>query len=117
MWKLEQDHSKSPYIYPELDNEGRGSPVGRTGMTWCGFRPSDDKPKFHYNVPVNMFVASALRRILIVNKRVWKDISIAAEALQLAGEIEEGIRNFGIVTIDNERVYAYEVHYYVSSTC
>ena len=52
LWVLEQDHSaRSPYIFrrrdcPESDTlpqGGAGNPVAVTGMTWSGFRPSDDR--------------------------------------------------------------------------
>lgn len=51
VWKKEQNHAaESDYkferdsesITETLENEGKGSPVGYTGMTWSGFRPSDD---------------------------------------------------------------------------
>ena len=38
-----------------------GEPVGFTGMTWSGFRPSDDACRYGYLVPSNLFAARALR--------------------------------------------------------
>ncbi|VGU92828.1 meiotically up-regulated gene 157 protein [Streptococcus pyogenes] len=50
LWTVEQDHAQSPYLFERdtwrkedtLTHEGKGSPVAPTGMTWSGFRPSDD---------------------------------------------------------------------------
>src|ERR1700733_156573 len=38
----EQDHPRnSSYTHKELTNDGKGRPVGYTGMIWSGFRPPD----------------------------------------------------------------------------
>lgn len=64
-FKTEQRHfEKSAYFhsrpkypqFPTLQNGGRGNPVGYTGMTWNGYRPSDDVCEYGYLVPSNMFV-------------------------------------------------------------
>ena len=39
---------------------GKGRPVNVTGMTWSGFRPSDDCCKFGYLIPANMMAVTAL---------------------------------------------------------
>ena len=39
---------------------GHGRPVNVTGMTWSGFRPSDDACKFGYLIPSNMMAVVAL---------------------------------------------------------
>lgn len=55
VWTTEQQHEqRSPYRYSELPRNGLGPPTGFTGMTWSGFRPSDDQQQYGYNVPVNM---------------------------------------------------------------
>ena len=60
LWRTEQNHaSDSPYTFQRRDcvpsdtlpNGGKGTPVGYTGMTWSGFRPSDDAAKYGYLVP------------------------------------------------------------------
>lgn len=69
VWRTEQDHERlSTYRFRRengpssdtLPNAGRGTPVTRTGMTWSGFRPSDDACAFGYNVPANLCAAAAL---------------------------------------------------------
>ena len=42
-WIIEQNHEeKSKYRYSELSRNGKGGVTGYTGMTWTGYRPSDD---------------------------------------------------------------------------
>lgn len=63
VFETEQHHERSPYFFirdtdiptESLSNNGKGSPVAYTGMTWSGFRPSDDACTYHYLVPSNMF--------------------------------------------------------------
>ena len=66
----EQHHAQnSTYFFdrkdcPESDTlpfGGYGRPVNFTGMTWSGFRPSDDACVFNYLVPSNMMAVVAMR--------------------------------------------------------
>jgi meiotically up-regulated gene 157 (Mug157) protein len=110
-WIVEQHHEEqSPYRYFELPREGLGSETVFTGMTWTGFRPSDDACQYGYLIPANIHAAAALERILILNNRVWKQEELGRKATQLLNEIEHGIKEYGIITDENgERFYAYEV--------
>ncbi|KAG7364753.1 metal-independent alpha-mannosidase [Nitzschia inconspicua] len=110
-WIVEQNHEeKSPYRYFELSREGLGTETGYTGMTWTGFRPSDDACKFGYLVPANIHAAAALERVLILNNNIWKHQELETKASRLLSDIEEGINNFGVVTDQNgNQIYAYEV--------
>jgi meiotically up-regulated gene 157 (Mug157) protein len=57
----EQNHPRdSRYTHKELPNEGRGNPVGYTGMIWTGFRPSDDACDYNFLIPSEMFAVVAL---------------------------------------------------------
>lgn len=109
--RTEQRHeADSPYRYKELSRRGLGSETAYTGMTWGGFRPSDDPQAYGYNVPVNMHVCGALTRLARVAKAVWRDAGLAHEATQLAHAIAAGIEAHGVVTTeDGVDVYAYEV--------
>ena len=43
----------SSYRYLEL-SPSSGSPICYTVMSWCGFRPSDDRCTFHYHIPSSL---------------------------------------------------------------
>lgn len=66
--RTEQHHPDSEYSFQRfhcvvtdtLACEGRGTPVGDTGMSWSGFRPSDDCCTYGYLIPSNMMAVVAL---------------------------------------------------------
>jgi meiotically up-regulated gene 157 (Mug157) protein len=153
-FETEQRHTeKSPYSFiregeyarDTLPNGGKGDPVPYTGMTWSGFRPSDDRCAYNYLIPSNLFAVVVLRfmgeifsdtrtdaadAVAVADTRpvpcsdaravadtrpvphsdthtaaadtVSDRLGIARRALQLADEIEGGVRRFGIV---NDPVY------------
>ena len=115
MWTIEQNHdTQSQYRYFELPNEGKGSPTSYTGMTWTGFRPSDDPCIYHYLVPANIHAAAGLERVLELNQDIWKDPDLQTTTEKLLEGIVQGIRNHGIVDVKQDdgsymSVYAYEV--------
>ncbi|GMI10852.1 hypothetical protein TrVE_jg620 [Triparma verrucosa] len=103
-WVLEQHHEdRSPYRYPELPRNGLGTPVAFTGMTWSGFRPSDDACKYGYHIPSNLFAASVLKHVLELFPNM-------ANVARLREDILRGVQDFGTWIDDNsvER-YCYEV--------
>ncbi|MBX7419885.1 glycoside hydrolase family 125 protein [Clostridium chauvoei] len=118
LWITEQDHfGKSDYSFQRLNcsetdtlcNNGLGNPVGYTGMTWSGFRPSYDACKYGYLIPANMFASVALRYIEEIAETIYNDISLKDKAFKLRTDIENGIEKFGI--IENKefgKIYAYE---------
>ncbi|GLC46965.1 hypothetical protein PLESTM_002001600 [Pleodorina starrii] len=102
-WTMEQRHeTDSPYRYAELPREGRGAPSNYTGMIWSGFRPSDDPNTYGFNIPVNMYAAGSLERLVALNDRVWRDPALGAAAARLAAEIRAGIEAFGVVRLQPE---------------
>lgn len=119
LWRTEQHHAEqSPYRFERFDgattdtltNEGRGAPVAVTGLTWSGFRPSDDACTFPYNVPANMFAHVELGHIAEIATEVLGDAELAASALALRDDIGRAIAEHGTVsTADGDEVYAYEV--------
>ncbi|WP_312497409.1 glycoside hydrolase family 125 protein [Enterococcus sp.] len=118
VFKTEQDHDASPYLFERdtwrkedtLTHEGKGTPVKPTGMTWSGFRPSDDACKYGYLVPSNMFAVVVLGYIQELFSSVLKDETIVAQAKTLQTEIQTGIDTYGMTTNQaGEQVYAYEV--------
>jgi uncharacterized protein len=110
-WITEQHHEDhSRYRYSELPRDGIGAKTGYTGMTWSGFRPSDDPNVFGYSIPSNMYAAGALQRALALNDAAWQDGRLHTKATKLLRDIEQGILRFGIVEVEpGVEVYAYEV--------
>lgn len=118
-WRTEQDHERnSTYRFGRLDcppsdtltRDGMGPLTGHTGMTWAGFRPSDDACVHGYNIPGNAFAAVALKYIAELAVEVFGDHALAQDADLLREDIERGIERFGLVDVDGGGpVYAYEV--------
>lgn len=114
VWETEQYHmEKSPYTFERdsdlvsetLQNDGKGTPVAYTGMTWSGFRPSDDACMYHYLVPSNMLAVSALKKI--ADFPVAEDVK--ERAVKLAEEIKTGIEKYGVYEHPvYGKIYAYE---------
>jgi uncharacterized protein len=89
-----------------LTHQGRGNPVAYTGMSWSGFRPSDDACMYNYLVPSNMMAVVALESLarLPLNDAALKG------ALELARVIRAGIETHGKVRHPHfVEIYAYEV--------
>lgn len=115
VWRTEQHHfEKSPYRFfrdncpyqDTIHNDGMGNPVVYTGMTWSGFRPSDDACTYGYLVPSNMFATV----VLGYAAEMLGDHPLTAETLALKEEITEGINKYAIVNHSTwGQVYACEV--------
>ena len=108
---LDCQNCNKPYRYKGLPRAGKGSPTNATaGMTWTGFRPSDDECKYGYLVPANMFAVVVLGYVVEMATELWKRPNLAAKASKLASEIDQGIWDHGIVNdAQFGRIYAYEV--------
>lgn len=100
-----------PYRYPGLARDGKGTLTNATsGLTWTGFRPSDDMCRYGYLVPANMFAAVALGYVREMATDIWHDSELAGKAQKLASEIRQGINDHGIVQHHEfGKIYAYEV--------
>lgn len=123
VFRTEQHHrEQSPYRFERLEIEphcsweyetlkegGLGTPVAYTGMTWSGFRPSDDACRYGYLVPSNMFAVVVLRYLGEIAREILRMPELAEEALRLAQEIDGGIREYGtVVHPEFGKIYAYE---------
>lgn len=117
LWKTEQNHDEqSPYRFQRRDcrqsdtltREGLGGPSVYTGMTWSGFRPSDDACTYGFLVPSNMFasVVLAYAQTLLLHQGHHE---LADEAISLSEEIKRGIETYGKIKhpIYGE-IYVYE---------
>ncbi|MBQ7637569.1 MAG: glycoside hydrolase family 125 protein [Clostridia bacterium] len=114
--KEQRHNERSSYFFhrkncPETDTMplcGKGNPVAYTGMTWSGFRPSDDRCVYNYLIPANMMCVVASRRAAKLFKELGNE-EYAEKALTLADEVEEGIKKYGVVRHEKYgRIYAYE---------
>jgi meiotically up-regulated gene 157 (Mug157) protein len=103
----EQDHTlKSHYTHEGVSR----NPVGRTGMIWTGFRPSDDSCKYGYLIPAEAMAVQALQAIAEISSRVLKDSELERKSLTLKSQVWAGIQKYGIVkNKSGEDVLAYEV--------
>ncbi len=118
MFKTEQDHEHSPYTFVRdttrkedtLINDGRGAKTAFTGMTWSGFRPSDDACRYGYLVPSNMFAVVVLGYVEEIFQTILDDKEIVQQTQKLKKEIQDGIQNHGrTVNQKGQTIYAYEV--------
>lgn len=115
--QIEQHHENSDYTFERdcdvptdtLKNDGKGTPVAYTGMSWSGFRPSDDACTYGYLIPSNMFAVVVLGYIQEIFSTILDDSEIVAKAKKLQEEINAGIQKYGIVEHNGKKQYAYEV--------
>ena len=117
-FRTEQDHSASPYSFQRyecrptdtLPCAGKGNPVAVTGLTWSGFRPSDDSCTYGYLIPANMMAVCAMRMLERIAREVWRDEAFAGEAKALGDELDAAIQAHGLVEHPVfGKMYAYEV--------
>ncbi|WP_088840943.1 glycoside hydrolase family 125 protein [Listeria sp. ILCC797] len=118
VWEVEQKHEDSPYTFTRdtwriedtLPEDGKGTKVGYTGMTWSGFRPSDDACKFGYLVPSNMFAVVVLGYLEEIYSEIADDASLVKRIQALRGAIQDGIETYGKTKSQaGETIFAYEV--------
>jgi meiotically up-regulated gene 157 (Mug157) protein len=114
VFETEQHHENSKYFFirencppsDTLPENGKGNPVAYTGMTWSGFRPSDDACRYGYLIPSNMFAVVILG---YMEEMFCDDNGISSRANTLKKQIDEGIKKYGIY--DHPiygKIYAYE---------
>lgn len=111
-------HEKSPYYFIRKDvlvpwdtiyNGGKGAPVAYTGMSWSGFRPSDDGCQYGYLTASEMFAVVVLRYMSEMLRAVCENTAMADECDALAGEIDEGIKKYCVVEHEKYgKIYACE---------
>ena len=120
-WTLEQDHARSLYSFerfdcPETDTlpcGGKGNPVAVTGMTWSGFRPSDDRCVYGYLIPSELFAATVLSYLQTIFTEIYRDCPTASGAKKLQADIERGVKEYGILHDETfGEVYAFETDGY-----
>ena len=105
-WKVEQYHfEKSPYRFTRttpcayhdtIHNNGMGNKVVYTGMTWSGFRPSDDACEYGYLTASQMFAVVVLDYMSEMLEKVCDNTGLAQECIKLKKEINDGIKKYAI---------------------
>lgn len=116
---LEQNHFNDSRYYFNRKNccetdtlpcNGNGNPVAHTGMTWSGFRPSDDRCIYNYLVPANMMASVAMKYAAAMIDKGYKDKENSDKMLRLSQEIRESIYKYAVVEHPKYgRIFAYEV--------
>jgi meiotically up-regulated gene 157 (Mug157) protein len=105
----------SGHLHPAIRLKGYGYPGKHCGLSRCVFRPSDDETVFPYLIPANAMVVVYLRKLLPLFEEISAD-ETAKLAAKLAGQIDAGIKDYGIVEHKKYgKIYAYEVDGYGSS--
>ena len=119
VWETEQRHmEQSPYYFRRncrrasdtLSHDGQGAPVAYTGMTWSGFRPSDDACQYGYLIPSNFFAAKSLVQMEEIFDALQPEKALAARARALRKQIQAGLKQYAVFDQPGfGPVYAYEV--------
>ncbi|MFI3887985.1 glycoside hydrolase family 125 protein [Streptococcus parauberis] len=118
LWELEQNHSQSKYLFERdtwrkedtLTHDGKGTPTAFTGMTWSGFRPSDDACQYGYLVPSNMFASVVLAYLEELYTKLFNQLGLVKRIKKLREDILVGIESYAIVkNNEGKNVFAYEV--------
>lgn len=116
VFRREQNHEHSPYYFirtncppsDTLTRNGHGERVVYTGMTWSGFRPSDDACRLGYLVPSNLFAAGVMADAAYF-AALLDDEALAREATALREEILDGVAKYALVEHPNHgQIFAYE---------
>lgn len=119
-WIVEQHHEESTYQFERdterledtLPHQGKGNPCAYTGMTWSGFRPSDDACVYPYLIPSNMFAVVVLGYLGEILEALAPQgyESLAEKARILREDIDRGIKTYGLTkNAKGETIFAYEV--------
>lgn len=122
LWKMEQHHEEmSEYLFERdtdvltdtLVRKGKGAETRYTGLTWSGFRPSDDACTYGYLVPSNMFAVVALGYLEEIIAEFYDEVELLDNIKKLKEEIQQGIQEFAITEhTEFGEIYAYEVDGY-----
>jgi uncharacterized protein len=117
----EEEGDAPPYMFERLTYvatdtlmlSGRGAPAQRTGMSKCGFRPSDDSITLPFLIPANAMAVVELGHVATVLLAINTPSSqqLAMRATALAKEIDQGIQQFAI----SNGHFMYEVDGYGSA--
>ena len=119
VWERETNHTHSTYRFERkeasrasdtLSNHGFGPDFAVTGMTWSGFRPSDDATHYPYLIPSEQFAVVVLGYLEDIFSEIKPDEALSVRIHLLKSKIQAGIDQFGLIkNAAGEVIYAYEV--------
>lgn len=92
-WRCEQLHATCSRYHTELPQTESFNP--ETGMVWTAYRPSDDRVRYHFNIPQEAIAAIALRVAASLALDGYGDRNLANEANAMAAQIEAGVQLYG----------------------
>ncbi len=113
----QRKHGAGPYHFQRISagqtdtlaGQGYGNPVEPVGLVASGFRPSDDACVFPFLVPANLFAVTSLRQLAEMAYAILDDHRLADDALSLAVEVEQALRQYGVASTPQGTLWAYEV--------
>lgn len=118
VFETEQDHAarsdysflrEGEYSQDSLENGGKGGYCKQNGLVWSAFRPSDDRNRYGYLIPANMFIVSVMRFLRRVFTEIVAEPELAARCAALAESVERGLAACAAVPDgDGGMLYAYE---------
>ncbi len=117
----QRKHGPGPYSFERKSESptdtlplgGFGNPALPVGMIFSMFRPSDDACIYPLFVPANLFAVVSLRQLAALAERVVNDTTLAAEATDLAAEVEAAVQKYGKTQHPQMgEIWAYEVDGY-----
>lgn len=99
--EIERKHSeRSTYFcrfWCKTETVGKDQdPASEKGLVWSGYRPSDDKCKYHYHIPDNMFLVSVLDKLTGIFEEIGQ-AEYAEYCKKTVSELKPLIEQYGIV--------------------
>jgi len=118
VFETEQDHDKNSdyyflregmYSQDTLDRNGKGALCKVNGLVWSAFRPSDDKCKYGYLIPSNMFIVVISDFLIKVFEKIRPEPFLCASFKRLRDSVAGGLEECAVFTDEKGvRKYAYE---------
>lgn len=109
--RAEQDHDAcSTYRFTRPDppvasdtliRHGLGPQTAHTGLTWSGFRPSDDATQYGFNIPGNAFAAVVLGEMADTLDALGIEDDTVRSARRISAQIMAALATYGKFTDPN----------------
>ncbi len=97
-YACERVHARcSRYRPPTRSGGADRGPAPEVGLIWSAFRASDDPTRYAYNIPEQMFAATALRDVADLASHGYEDAALAERAARFATALSQAIARHGVV--------------------